>query len=592
MIATAAFTATFAAGCSRFLEEKPHTVFSVEYFKTPQGFEAGIITLYSSMRFLYGPEGAVALGVDGTDEWTYGEQPRTGAGGTGDFLTLGNYTLDPANGALLTPWNRSFNNINLANGLLEFGLETGIPEATLTQNFAEIRFLRGLYYLNLVSHFGAVPLDLGSGDLQFNQVAFQGFNRENTAELLVKNYQVIIDDFKYASENLPDRRPAEAFRLSKSAAFHMLAKAYIHRGYSAAADPSDFENAYTAATELINNQGQYGVALQTYYEDVHAPHNDYNSEMLFSIERVYSNFNANEVADPTGIGGTKGIDAHNDFCGDYTAVRAPTLASSTRPVSNRVVPYGRPIRRFCPTPWTFFTAFADKINDSRWDGSFRRYYIASVTGGGFTEGEDTAFVVARSEVEADYLLNDLNVPYRVIRPSEMYFISGSTDANLTANFYPSLSKYEDPDNINPNNQGTRPFPVAKLGETYLLAAEAAFQTGRVNDARDLINVLKRRAANRKDLSEPEIEARYDLIRISAGDVTLDYILDERTRELVGESMRWPDLAVRGKLVERVRLHNTDAASNIQEHHVLRPIPRGQLDNVADNNVQRFQNPGY
>ncbi|HYC27696.1 MAG TPA: RagB/SusD family nutrient uptake outer membrane protein, partial [Chitinophagaceae bacterium] len=59
-----------------------------------------------------------------------------------------------------------------------------------------------------------------------------------------------------------------------------------------------------------------------------------------------------------------------------------------------------------------------------------------------------------------------------------------------------------------------------------------------------------------------------------------------------ESTRWPDLAVRHKLVERVKLHNTDAAPNIQPFHELRPIPRGQLDAILDPNKAQYQNPGY
>ena len=76
-------------------------------------------------------------------------------------------------------------------------------------------------------------------------------------------------------------------------------------------------------------------------------------------------------------------------------------------------------------------------------------------------------------------------------------------------------------------------------------------------------------------------------------MTLDFILDERTRELCGESTRWPDLAIRGKLIERVRLHNTDAAANITANkHELRPIPKEQLDRIIDANKGQYQNPGY
>lgn len=135
------------------LEEKPYTVFSPEYFKTAGGFQAGINTLYSGFRFLYGPEGAVGLSTVGTDEYTYAEQPRNGAGGTQDYLTLGKYTMDASNGALLTPWNRSFNNINLANALLQYADDVPLPAANKTSLLGEIRFLRSLYYLNLVQYF-------------------------------------------------------------------------------------------------------------------------------------------------------------------------------------------------------------------------------------------------------------------------------------------------------------------------------------------------------------------------------------------------------------------------------------------------------
>lgn len=585
-------------GCSRKLEENPHTVFSPEYFKTPSGFQAGIASLYSGMRFLYGPEGAVGLGVDGTDEWTYAEQPRNGAGGTQDFLTMGNYTLDASNGSILTPWNRSFNNINLANGLVEFAPVVPISDAERNAGLGEVRFLRALYYLNLVQYFGAVPLDLGSGDLRFNQLPFQGFNRLPTDQLLVKNYQAIIDDLIFATQNLPDKRPSNAFRLSKAAAFHLLAKAYIHRAYSAAKQAGDFAKASAAAMEVINNQGKYGVALQQNYAVVHQPGNDYNSEILYSVERLPGNFAANEVGTPTGIGGGKGVDAANDFCGDYTAVRAPLNTSGTQPVGTRTVLYGRPIRRFCPTPWTYFTAFADKFNDSRYEGSFRTVYIASQTGGGFTADVDTAFVMALTNEIADSL-NGIKPagprlkPYRVIAPREFYFVGGSVDATLTRNMYPSLSKYEDPAKLDANNEGTRPFPVCKLGETYLLAAEAALGDGRPADAMTLLNVLKLRAAFRPGLSTAAISSRYDAIKLtSPAQVTLDYILDERTRELCGESTRWPDLAVRGKLVDRVKQYNTDGAPRIQAYHALRPIPRSQLDNTADPDKAKYQNPGY
>jgi hypothetical protein len=90
---------------------------------------------------------------------------------------LGNYTLDASNGAILTPWNRNYSNINLANAVVDFAPGVNMDSTLRNTIVAQARFLRGLYYLLLVEQFGAVPLDLGSGDLHFNSKPYQGFNR-------------------------------------------------------------------------------------------------------------------------------------------------------------------------------------------------------------------------------------------------------------------------------------------------------------------------------------------------------------------------------------------------------------------------------
>jgi len=204
--------------------------------------------------------------------------------------------------------------------------------------------------------------------------------------------------------------------------------------------------------------------------------------------------------------------------------------------------------------------------------------------------------------------------YRVIAPREFYFINNFGGQNI----YPALNKYDDSNKGSANNVGSRPFPMSKFSELYLLAAEAAFQMGNLAEAAKEINVLKLRAANRTNLSPndiknitktsplgagalngsnlsvAEINRRYQIIKTAddGSQITLDYILDERTRELCGESMRWSDLATRHKLVDRVQKYNPDGAPKVQSFHELRPIPKSQLDAVSDLNKAQYQNPGY
>jgi hypothetical protein len=91
------------------------------------------------------------------------------------------------------------------------------------------------------------------------------------------------------------------------------------------------------------------------------------------------------------------------------------------------------------------------------------------------------------------------------------------------------------------------------------------------------------------LNRPATEDKSAEMEITAADVTLDFILDERARELIGEGHRWMDLTRTNKLVERVRLYNPQAAGNIQDFHTVRPIPQNQIDRTQGGYPQ---NPGY
>jgi hypothetical protein len=78
---------------------------------------------------------------------------------------------------------------------------------------------------------------------------------------------------------------------------------------------------------------------------------------------------------------------------------------------------------------------------------------------------------------------------------------------------------------------------------------------------------------------------------ATGAVTIDMILDERTRELMGEYNRWYDLKRTEKLIERATKHNpwTKASGTISAKHYLRPIPQQEID-LASNDLA--QNPEY
>ncbi|BAV08893.1 Starch-binding associating with outer membrane [Filimonas lacunae] len=584
-----------AGGCQKKLEEKPYTVFTVDYFKTPSGLQNAVYALYSGMRFDYGPIGAVLIANSGTDEWTYGDQVTGGS-----ELELGTYPLTSSNGHILTPWNRNFSNINLANAVIQFAPVVTLNAAVKTRLVAEAHFLRGLYYFLLVQQFGAVPLDLGMGELAFNQNPYQGFNRLPTAELFVKNYQTIIDDFTFASENLPDQRPAAAFYLSKAAALHMLTKAYIFRGYSAAKQSTDFGNAWTTAKKLLDNQATYGVSLLTNYADVHKEGNDYNAEILYSVERIPGDPIDNEVASPGSDFANKANISNNLFNCNYQNNVAIPANSGKYPV-DRVIQYGRPLRQLCPNPYIYEVAFLDKVFDSRYDNTFRTVWLATNTNVAGINVGDTAYFIAPNQKYADSLTLLGTKKYRIIAPSEFYLPS-----RPAIQMFPNLKKYDDNKRGTANDVSGRPFVVSKLSEVYLLAAEAAIQEGRKGDALPLILTLRKRAAYRSGLDSATISNRQKImakinkgtvaapvwVDLTTDDMTLDFIMDERTRELCGESVRWPDLACRNLLYDRVKKYNTAATNKVRVLDVLRPIPQTQLDAMNDPDKAKYQNTGY
>jgi hypothetical protein len=107
----------------------------------------------------------------------------------------------------------------------------------------------------------------------------------------------------------------------------------------------------------------------------------------------------------------------------------------------------------------------------------------------------------------------------------------------------------------------------------------------------MLNVVRQRAAYRKTNTATQNAAAVAAVTITNTDVTLDFILDERSREFFGEWQRWLDLVRTQSLVRRVKAWNPEAAPNIQDFHKLRPIPQSQIDRVTEGPAFP-QNQGY
>ena len=247
----------------------------------------------------------------------------------------------------------------------------------------------------------------------------------------------------------------------------------------------------------------------------------------------------------------------------------------TRDITN-----GRPWKRHRPTP--FMLSLWDRTIDSRYESSFKHVWFAN-------KDEPATDVVGDEPARAALSIGDTaiyipgpgkDIDWPQDRQDGVPYLVYSNDEYDERRF-PSMNKWIDatrPDRQ--KTQGQRDFILMRLADAYLLRAEARLSQGNTTGAADDINVIRVRAA---------VPGQETAIQITPADVTLDFILDERARELVGEGHRWWDLARTGTLVARTRLHNIGAAPNIQDYHTVRPIPQNQIDRTVGGYAQ---NPGY
>ncbi len=632
----------FMAGCSDILEEAPRSIYTPEYFKTEKGVKGGITSLYAHLRNIYGNGYFYASTQSGTDEGTWGQNVNADAK-TADFSGVGAFSASTNPAAAI--WG-VFPNINTASGIIENGEAVGVAPALL----GEARFFRAFDYLLLVQTFGGVPLDLGAGEMKFNTSTVRTSVRNTVPEVYTK---AIFPDLLTAITDLPDA-PRVTGAVTKTVARLFLAKAYLAYGWwlqnpasiptypeAQRTDPDGhdaqwyFQKAYDYAVEGIDNAGT-NYQLLSYFYDVNVGSNDRNKEcMLYADHTQTSDLYNGAVVTGFGPGDVGGNITPWFTQWNYGDLRSSSSASTWTAFGSvqreAVQIHGRPWTAVAPTHEVIINVFADKTNDSRYDGTFSTVYR-----GNWTKNPNDASKSA-------YNANSLQVPtggailtFLDSDPGTVTYPSGAGQSNVGAGWIAGradwvvtprgISRYMFPglwkigiyrtDNGTGlgemNTSSTRPFVVAKFSELYLVAAEAAVKgatTTAGKSARELLLVLRERAGKwRWDKAANAAKAQDNSAAMNAATpatITLDYVLDERSRELFGEGMRWYDLV-------RTQTWHTRAATyticgtakgdhtpvtvtrNIQPKDYLRPIPQSQLDGMEMTAEEKaaYQNPGY
>jgi hypothetical protein len=527
-------------------------------YSNAKGFETLVNAAYSYSRFWYGKEEGYSLSEMGTDIWT---------NGTGDvFPQLSRYdNLQGSNtSALNVAWDNFYAAIYLCNtGLAKIADIPDYTAAQKTTREAELRFLRAFYYWHIVETWGGV---------HFTTSATTPGVIESTANKTPVEtfYKQIFEDLDFAVKNLPATIadyskvtfPADYGRVTIPAAKAFLARMYLTRGMN--------DQALAMASDVIKNPNY---SLLPKYSDLWNMANmglTKNKEVVWAIDYSANLANNDAVSSAYPTGHSRGSNSgHMLFLQVYDQVNGSILA--------RDIPNGRPFNRYMPTK-----AFLDLFNendDSRYQSSFQTVWYCNKDGRAvgntfikdsfdYKKGDTVCFTSKNSLTAA--AMNAKK--YTTYDMSRVYKADGTPSQRR---FYVSLKKFKDSTRTSANEaQSARDVFVIRLAEMYLIAAEAELNRGNKPAAATYLNAIRTRAA---------IPGREAAMQVTDAQVTLDFILDERARELAGEQLRWFDLKRTNKLIDRIKTQkmNPDAAQYIKDYHTVRPIPQSMIDAVTN-----------
>jgi len=454
----------------------------------------------------------------------------------------------------------------------------------------------------LVQHWGDVPMPL---------TEIVSPTKEATRVPAADIYKQIITDLLDAEAKLPVTA-SNYGRITKGAAQFLLARVYLTRGWnfknSLGGSAADFDLALQYADKIIDTYplaASYNLLFPTRSENplkqYTGAQNDKNAEIIFAVQ-----YNADVLTNKTdpafSVDAAGGNNLHSVFNGSGEGFPG---------TKGRTSDYNRSLGFHNTTPAMY--RLYDPQNDSRYDHNFLEvgYALQAVTG-------FKPLPVVSPNLKIDIKAGDTVVYYRpwnqpatsldqrgidlggkknfsVVNPEEWGggygFVNGSA---VSVSGFPSgephMWKFWQPGIAYGDAFGTFNEAVFRSAEAYLIAAEAIVKGakgGKLGGAEVYYNRVLDRALGTKKGNDPKCAANPENVksleavsyRATAANISIDLILDERARELMGEYSRWFDLKRTGKLVERVKKYNPWAAKSgtISDIHYLRPIPQAEID---------------
>lgn len=540
--------------CEKFLDENNQSGLTEDvFYKTELGITSVVNASYSGLRLWYGKEHGTGLTETGTDLFL--------RGGDNKANQIADYTVDLNGGQtnIKDNWDNFYKALNVCNTAIAGIPTSSLNDALKKQYEGEVRFLRAFYLFHIVEIWGGVVLNT-----EPTVGAVTTAQRSSVEDF----YKVIFEDLDIAIANLDPKKSIDG-RITQDAAKAFKARANLTRA-SQTNDAALYSEAAKLAKEVIAS-GRYQL-----FDDYKSLWNMANSEGGSNSEAVfYVNYTNDDTmnGDYEAVGG-KGNNTHLHFIMVYD--KQEGLIRTTE--------YGRPFQRFMPSLHAL--DLFDETIDQRYDGSFQTVWHSNNPA--LKKGDnpvypemsfgEIALITLKSVATPDQISQAAN-KYKIFDRNTMYRSDGTP--SLRSQFV-QLSKFMDPTRLTVAQEwSSRDMFVIRIAELYLIVAEAEMNTN-PGEAVQFLNTLRTKRA---------IPGKEADMQITTADLNIDFILQERGRELAGEQIRWFDLKRTGKLLEYVKLYNPDAKNNIKDYHTIRPIPQTQLDAII-NKDEFKQNPGY
>jgi SusD family. len=466
-------------------------------------------------------------------------------------------------GTYKSVWTRLYDGVARANTFLAHVKDVNIQAEVKQQYIAEAKFMRALFYNELLNLYGGVPI---YDETTLIDVDFANMKEPRSSADKVRSF--ILADLDEAIEFLPKTRDSKSIgRASQGAAYALKGKVLLYN--------KQYKEAATAFEQVVN--GGYGYSLNPDYAELFKPGGDESQEMIFAIQNMGGASTAYGM--PVFYIGNRASYGSCINC----------LVPSVELVDMYDCKDGKPFR------WEDFfedynsdPAIKDKIFKSKFDDKGKHV---------------TEYPVYKDRLLAMYEQRDPRMKETIILPYTMYggwVNNGPKDCEMViADKNPSseyngyvrnafghntylyrkfVPEYNMDGLITDRFNSPTNFPLIRYADVLLMLAECDNELGNQPAAVSLINQVRDRAGVAALNSGPSFLA------VNTKEEVFERLKKERAVEFAAEGVRYNDLKRWGLLVELTNgqaqqdvLGNTISTKSTSSKNNLWPIPYAERE---------------